>query len=37
MAKRRRKRSSSSCKTSKGKLRKGWRYGRGGRCIRAKK
>ncbi len=27
---------STACKTAKGKLRKGWRFGKGGRCIRAK-
>jgi len=26
----------TACKTARGKLRKGWRYGKGGRCIRAK-
>lgn len=25
-----------SCTTSKGRLRKGWRYAKGGRCVRAK-
>jgi hypothetical protein len=39
MAKRRRRKSSGStaCKTQKGRLKKGWRFGRGGRCIRAKR
>lgn len=26
----------TACKTAKGKLRKGWRFGKGGRCIKAK-
>ena len=34
---RRRKSGSTACKTAKGKLRKGWRFGKGGRCIRAKR
>jgi hypothetical protein len=34
--KRRRKANKTSCKTSRGRLRKGWRYGKGGRCIKAK-
>ena len=34
--KRRRKANKTSCKTARGRLRKGWRYGKGGRCIRAK-
>ncbi|MBK7823190.1 MAG: hypothetical protein IPJ61_19585 [Tessaracoccus sp.] len=28
--------SKGSCTTSKGRLRKGWRYAKGGRCVRAK-
>lgn len=28
--------SSKTCLTAKGKLKKGWRFGRGGRCVRAK-
>ncbi len=34
-AKRRRSKA-TACKTARGKLKKGWRYGKGGRCIRAK-
>lgn len=39
MAKRRRRKSSGStaCKTQRGRLKKGWRFGKGGRCIRAKR
>jgi hypothetical protein len=39
-ARRRRRRrkaaGSTACKTSRGRLKKGWRYGKGGRCIKAK-
>lgn len=37
MAKKSKKRSSTACKTAKGKLKRGWRFGKGGRCIKAKK
>lgn len=30
------RKSAGSCTTSKGRLRKGWRYAKGGRCVRAK-
>lgn len=30
------KKKSTACKTAKGKLKAGWRYAKGGRCVKAK-
>lgn len=36
MPKRRRKHSKTICRSAKGRVKKGWRLGKGGRCIKAK-
>ncbi len=37
MAKRGHKKAKKACTTGKGKLKKGWRLAKGGRCVAAKK